>query len=92
MSLLPFYICPALHKIFFDSASSNPSPQFQIKMSFDLVGGETRSIIEGSSVETSLPDETNQIDIVFGTYSTASSSRYISSKMIVLSYLGKEPP
>ena len=75
LSFLLLYMSCSSQDILLDSASSKEpiTPVSDQNEFLIFVGGETRFIIEGSFVEASLPDETNQIDIIFGTYSTAST-------------------
>ena len=72
---LLFYISCSSQDIHLDSASSKEpiTPVADQDEFLIFVGGETRFIIEGSFIEASIPDETNQIDIIFGTYSSAST-------------------
>ena len=75
MYLLFFYISCSSQDIYHDSGSSkdiiNPvSDQHDFLIS---VGGETRFIIEGSFVEGLNQEDTNQIDVIFGSYSTDST-------------------
>ena len=70
-----FYIACSSQDIYHDSGSSkeiiNPvSDQNEFLIS---VGGETRFIIEGSFIEESVQEGTNQIDMIFGTYSNDST-------------------
>ena len=70
-----FYISCSSQDIYHDSGSSKEiiNPVSDQNEFLILVEGEARFIIEGSFIEESIQEETNQIDMIFGTYSTAST-------------------